>query len=205
MSPISKQSECEYCDEPGCCSGRHKAQSEELDDLARRQQYPGFGMKALWCRAAYVRNRRTQVKLERQKDTQVVEAQIDVAHPPCGFAIMLNNTTFARTVSAEPTCSVREPSASILSLRDLNSVQVPTSARPRQCMRVFSPKSSISVHSPKMEESGIEVSVKEPEPELSFVQKLDLRELEDQRSMDTISEEKYKQKKNEICTVFDYE
>ena len=48
-----------------------------------------------------------------------------------------------------------------------------------------------------MEESGIEVSVKEPEPELSFVQKLNLRELEDQRSTGAISEEKYKQKKNE--------
>ena len=54
-----------------------------------------------------------------------------------------------------------------------------------------------------MQESYIEVGVKkEPEPELSFVQKLDLRELEDQRSMGAISEAEYKQKKDKILHGF---
>jgi hypothetical protein len=51
-----------------------------------------------------------------------------------------------------------------------------------------------------MYERTIEVSVSQPEPELTFIQKLDIRELEDQQSMGGINADEYEKRK---CKILD--
>lgn len=57
---------------------------------------------------------------------------------------------------------------------------------------------SIQISSPKIYESTIEVSIPQPKPELSFMQKLDLRELWDQKSMGVVNEDEYEKRKSKI-------
>jgi hypothetical protein len=49
-----------------------------------------------------------------------------------------------------------------------------------------------------MYESTIEVSISQPEPELTFIQKLHLRELNDQKSMEGINADEYEKRKSKI-------
>jgi hypothetical protein len=50
-----------------------------------------------------------------------------------------------------------------------------------------------------MYQNTIEVSISQPEPELTFVQNLDLRELEDQKAMaGGISADEYEKRKSKI-------
>jgi hypothetical protein len=82
--------------------------------------------------------------------------------------------------------------------KDYSSVQ-PSAAR-----NIYKPfhsqgrKSSFPIASPEMYESTIEVSVSQPEPELTFIQKLELRELEDQKSMGGINADEYVKRKSKI-------
>jgi hypothetical protein len=59
-------------------------------------------------------------------------------------------------------------------------------------------KPSFEINSPKVDEGTVEVAIPVPAPELTFVQKLDLRELEDQKQMGLINQDAYDKKKSEI-------
>jgi hypothetical protein len=88
---------------------------------------------------------------------------------------------------------------------DMNNQQENSSVQPSAARNIYKPfhsqgrKSSFPIaSSPEMYESTIEVSVCQPEPELTFIQKLDLRELEDQKSMGGINADEYEKMKSKI-------
>jgi len=95
-----------------------------------------------------------------------------------------------------------KPSAPPLPLthRELKPVGVQTSITKRSYVPASASKSSVPVKSPKFEKDcDVEVSItNDPEPELSFMQRLDIRELNDQKSMGFISEEQYREREYEI-------
>jgi len=101
-----------------------------------------------------------------------------------------------------------EPSAPPMSLRDIKPIPVPvqlSSVRIPIATKVYNPvfqnqryKPSFEVNSPKVDEAAVEVAIPVPEPELTFVQKLDLRELEDQKQMGFINQDAYEKKKSNI-------
>eukprot|EP00979_Chaetoceros_neogracilis_P011466 scaffold2835_cov280-Chaetoceros_neogracile.AAC.8 len=87
---------------------------------------------------------------------------------------------------------------------DMNNQQETSSVQPSAARNIYKPfhsqsrKSSFPIASPEMYESTIEVSVSQPEPELTFIQKLDLRELEDQKSTGGINADEYERRKSKI-------
>jgi hypothetical protein len=102
-----------------------------------------------------------------------------------------------------------DPSAPQMSLRNIKPIHMPvpvqtSSVQPSAARNIYKPfhsqgrKSSFPIASPKMYESTIEVSVSQPEHELTFIQKLDLRELEDQKSMGGINADEYEKRKSKI-------
>eukprot|EP00979_Chaetoceros_neogracilis_P011465 scaffold2835_cov280-Chaetoceros_neogracile.AAC.7 len=80
--------------------------------------------------------------------------------------------------SLDSTADALDPNASQISLRNIKAIHKPVPVQTSSGR-----KSSFPITSPEMYESTIEVSISQPEPELTFIQKLDLRELEDQKSM----------------------
>ena len=101
-----------------------------------------------------------------------------------------------------------EPSAPPMSLRDVKPISVPVqlaSVAVPTAIKAYNPvfqnqryKPSFEINSPKVDEGTVEVAIPVPEPELTFVQKLDLRELEDQKQMGLINQDAYDKKKSEI-------
>ena len=102
-----------------------------------------------------------------------------------------------------------DPSAPQISLRNIKPIHMPVqtssvqpSAATRNIYKSVSQsqgrKSSFPIASPKMYENTFEVSVSQPEPELTFIQKLDLRELNDQKAMGGIHADEYEKRKSKI-------
>jgi len=113
---------------------------------------------------------------------------------------LLDNTTDTLHSSAPQTSSQNiKPIPMSLSVQ---TSSVPPSAARKIYKSVFrsqGPKSSFPIASPKMYQNTIEVSISQPEPELTFVQNLDLRELEDQKAMaGGISADEYEKRKSKI-------
>jgi len=111
--------------------------------------------------------------------------------------------------SLDSTADALDPNAPQILLRNIKPIHMPVqtssvqpSAVTRNIYKSVSQsqgrKSSFPIASPEMYESTIEVSISQPEPELTFIQKLHLRELNDQKSMGGINADEYEKRKSKI-------
>jgi hypothetical protein len=111
--------------------------------------------------------------------------------------------------SLDSTADALDPNAPQILLRNIKPIHMPVqtssvqpSAATRNIYKSVSQsqgrKSSFPIASPEMYESTIEVSISQPEPELTFIQKLDLRELNDRKSMGGINADEYEKSKSKI-------
>jgi len=112
--------------------------------------------------------------------------------------------------SLDSTADALDPNAPQILLRNIKPIHMPVqtssvqpSAATRNIYKSVSRqsqgrKSSFPIASPEMYESTIEVSISQPEPELTFIQKLDLRELNDRKSMGGINADEYEKSKSKI-------
>ena len=135
---------------------------------------------------------------EKEPTRALTEAEIvmtSISHGSAERALMEENIAVSRSIHPEPSAPPLSP---IHVPVQTSSFQLPVTNRFNPDFKNRGHKASFSISSPKVDENAVEVAIPEPEPELNFIQKLDLRELEDQKSMGMINVDNYEKRKNKI-------